>query len=72
MLLAVHAFLPVARLYERMIASGDPDAKHENFRNRFEEIRRINPEGAEVLLDAARPTAVGRGLIEEIRRWDDY
>ena len=47
------------------------DAKHENFRNRFEEIRRINREGAEVLLDAARPTAVGRGLIEEIRRWDD-
>ena len=71
-LLAVHAFLPVARLYERMIASGDPEAKHEDFRGRFAEIRRINHEGAEVLLDAARPTQVGRGLIEEIRRWDQY
>src|SRR5262249_40938755 len=41
-LLAVHAFLPVARLYERMIASGDPEAQNDSFRGRFAEIRRIN------------------------------
>ena len=71
-LLAVHAFQPVARLYEKMIEDGAPEAAHESFRGRFAEVRRINQEGAEVLLRAARPTAVGRGLLEEIRRWDEY
>ncbi len=71
-LLAVHAFLPVARLYERMIASGDPEADHEGFRGRFAEIRRINREGAQLVLAEARPTEVGRGLVEEIGRWDAY
>jgi HEXXH motif-containing protein len=71
-LLAVHAFLPVARLYERMIASGDPEANHDGFRARFAEIRRINREGAQILLEAARPTTVGRGLLDEIQRWDEH
>ena len=71
-LLAVHAFQPVARLYERMIAAGDHEADHEDFRRRFADIRRINREGAQVILDAGRPTPVGRGLLDEIRRWDEH
>jgi len=71
-LLAVHAFLPVARLYERMIEEGDAAASSEAFRARYAAIRRINREGAEVLLANARPTAVGEGLLGEIRRWDAY
>jgi HEXXH motif-containing protein len=71
-LLAVHAFLPVARLYERMIELGDPRSKNAAFHKRFEQIRQVNSEGAATLLENARPTPVGRGLIDEIRRWDAY
>jgi HEXXH motif-containing protein len=71
-LLAVHAFLPVARLYEQMIAAEDPLAQREDFRARFADIRRINREGAELLLKEARATPVGRGLLDEIRRWHEH
>jgi len=71
-LLAVHAFLPVARLYERMIDAGDPEAQNDAFRGRFAQIRKINREGAELLLREARPTPVGRGLLDEIRRWHEH
>jgi len=68
-LLAVHAFLPVARLYERMIAAGDPEAQSQPFRARFAAIRKINREGADLVLAEGKPTAVGRGLFDEIGRW---
>jgi HEXXH motif-containing protein len=71
-LLAVHAFLPVARLYERMAEEGDQSAKREDVRARFAAIRRINREGAELLLREARPTPIGRGLLDEIRRWHEH
>jgi len=71
-LLAVHAFLPVARLYERMIEGGDPRSKRADFLRRFEQIRQGNREGAATLLENARPTRVGQGLMDEIRRWDAY
>jgi len=63
-LLAVHAFLPVARLYERMIAAGNRDLDA-----RFRDVIRINREGTEVLLAHARPTALGKGLLDEMARW---
>jgi HEXXH motif-containing protein len=71
-LLAVHAFLPVARLYERMLEAGDPEAQSPAFARRFAAIRKINREGAELVLDKGRPTAVGQGLFDEIRRWDAH
>ncbi len=71
-LLAVHAFLPVARLYERMIAAGDPEAQNEAFRARFAAIRKINREGAELVLTEAQPTLAGRGLLDEIHRWHTH
>lgn len=66
-LLAVHAFLPVALLYERMIAAGATDLDA-----RFRDVIRINREGTEVLLANARPTAVGQGVLEEMERWDRH
>jgi HEXXH motif-containing protein len=69
-LLAVHAFQPVARLYERMTAAGHPRAQSPDFQRRFAQIRRINHAGADVVLSNGRPTAIGRTLLEEIRRWD--
>lgn len=67
-LLAVHAFVPVARLYEKMQAGGDRRAGA----TRYAEIVRGNREGTEVLRAHARPTAVGRGLIDELSRWDEH
>lgn len=71
-LLAVHAFLPVARLYEKMIEAKEPAAQNDAFLGRFAAIRRINREGAEIVLGNGKPTAIGAGLLEEIRRWDEY
>lgn len=71
-LLAVHAFQPVARLYERMTAVGHPRAQSPDFQRRFAQIRSINHAGASVVLSHGRPTAIGRLLLDEIRRWDDY
>ncbi len=67
-LLAVHAFVPVARLYEKMRLAGDSRASEE----RLAEIVRINHEGLDVLRAAARPTAVGQGVLDELVRWDAH
>jgi HEXXH motif-containing protein len=67
-LLAVHAFVPVALLYERMIAAGDSRASE----GRLRDIVRINREGTEVLRRHARPTPVGQGLLDELFRWDRH
>jgi HEXXH motif-containing protein len=67
-LLAVHAFVPVARLYEKMREAGDTRATDA----RFAEIVRINREGTDVLRENARPTAIGQGLMAELLRWDEH
>src|SRR5690606_21186127 len=69
-LLAVHAFLPVAALYRAMIDQRDALAESDAFRARYETIVRKNREGASVLLENARPTAAGRALLDEIRALD--
>ncbi len=71
-MLAVHAFQPVARLYERMAEGGHPRAKTADFQRRFAAVRRINHAGADVVLNNGRPTAMGRNLLDEMRRWDDH
>ena len=71
-LLAVHAFLPVARLYELMIEGGHPLAKSPVFLERFEAIKEKNHQGAELVLEHGIATPVGRGLMDEIRRWDEH
>ncbi len=62
-LLAVHAFQPVARMLEQL---NDPALER-----RFEQVRTQNREGVSVL-EAADPTPVGAGLLDEIRRWDAH
>lgn len=71
-LLAVHAFLPVARLYEKMIEARHPLAEREDFVARFAKIRKTNREGADVVLGNGKPTEIGRGVMDEIARWDRY
>lgn len=69
-LLAVHAFLPVAALYRAMIEQNDPLASSDAFRARYRAIVEKNRAGAAVLRQHARPTATGRPLLEEIARLD--
>jgi HEXXH motif-containing protein len=65
-LLAVHAFVPVAELWARMSDAGDAHATSARGRARFESVRRGNREGLDVLLANARHTAVGEALLEEL------
>jgi HEXXH motif-containing protein len=66
-ILAVHAFQPIAKLYEVMTAAGDPLSKNAAFQERFRNIIRMNREGSRTVLENARPTAVGSGLFREMR-----
>jgi HEXXH motif-containing protein len=67
-LLAVHAFVPVALMYERMIAAGDPRARAAGFEARRREIVAGNEDGTRVLLEHAKPTPAGRALLAELSR----
>lgn len=67
-LLAVHAFLPVARLYERWLAREESP----QLRARYREVVAGNREAAATLRAHARPTALGAGLLAEIDRWDRH
>ncbi len=67
-LLAVHAFLPIERMYLAMQAAGDPRAASPRFARRLAQIVDTNRRGARTLLEHARPTPVGAGVIEEIER----
>lgn len=58
-LLAVHAFLPVARLHRALLDAGAPEADPARYRAVCEK----NREGMEVLRAAARPTAGGAPLL---------
>ncbi len=71
-MLAVHAFIPVARLYERMLEAGHALSKHSSFEQRFQQIVKGNHEGIQTLLDNAKPTQVGQGVLDELERWDRH
>lgn len=65
-LLAVHAFLPVAELYRRMRDDGHESARHPDFERRMIEIDLKNHEGMEMLRRNAQLTAAGRALFGEL------
>ena len=71
-LLAAHAFLPVARLHRAMLEAGSPDADHE----RYLAVCELNHEAMEVLREAAKATDAGapvlRGMDElERAMWSE-
>ncbi len=71
-MLAVHAFVPVARLYERMIETGRELSKRPGFKQRYRQICQGNHEGLQTLLEHADATAVGRSVLDELERWDRH
>lgn len=70
--LAAHAFLPVAALYRAMLEAGDPLSAHPSFRERFHKIIAVNHEAVSTILEHGRPTPVGAGLLDEFSRLDQY
>jgi HEXXH motif-containing protein len=60
-LLAVHAFVPVAELFLRMWKSGS-----NHVRDRLRDVIQKNEEGLQTLREHARPTRIGAMLIEEM------
>jgi HEXXH motif-containing protein len=69
-LLAVHAFLPVAVLYRRMREADHPNSRRPDFERRLAEIDLKNHEGMEMLRQHARWTATGRTLMAELDALD--
>ena len=71
-LLAVHAFVPVARLYERMLEAGHAASRTPGFERRLRQIVEGNHEGFMTLAEHARPTRIGQGVFDELERWDEH
>jgi len=65
-MLAMHAFLPVAELYLRMRDAGDPLSENPWFAERMRKVIAGNHEGMVTTAGAARGTEAGRGLIGEM------
>jgi len=65
-LLAVHAFLPLAELYRRMRDAGHPLAARPDFEPRMAEIDLKNHEGMEMLRAHARFTDAGVALFADL------
>jgi|GEM_PF-516189 len=66
-LLAVHAFLPVAELYRRMRDAGHPWAALAGFERRLSELDQKNHEGMEMLRAHAQLTSAGRAILDELQ-----
>ncbi len=69
-ILAVHAFQPVARLYRAMVEAGHPRAADVHWRRRFAAIVAGNYDGTRTVLAHAAPTEAGRGLLAEMNMLD--
>jgi HEXXH motif-containing protein len=67
-MLAVHAFLPVAELYRRMRDAGHELAAHPEFERRMSDVDLKNHEGMEMLRANASFTPAGRTLFDDLER----
>jgi HEXXH motif-containing protein len=70
-LLAVHAFVPVAALYAAMRRADDPLARGPRAEGRIAQVVRGNTEGLALLRRHARPTKAGAALLEELAALHD-
>ncbi|HIA03531.1 MAG TPA: hypothetical protein EYN06_05525 [Myxococcales bacterium] len=71
-LLAVHAFLPVERMYERMILAEHSLCEHPRFIARRQQVRANNQAATETVMANGIATPVGQGVLDEISRWNAY
>jgi HEXXH motif-containing protein len=65
-LLAVHAFVPVAALHAGLVAADHPLSRTGPFQRRRAEVLASNQRGVDVLKRLAEPTAIGQRLLVEL------
>jgi HEXXH motif-containing protein len=65
-LLAVHAFLPVAELYRRLRAQGVPELSRPDIKRRLQTIVEGNHQGMEVLRKNGKWTEVGARFFAQL------
>ena len=70
-LLAVHAFVPVAALHARLAATDHPLARTARFDLRRREVLAGNARGLALVEDQGEPTAIGARLTSDLRRLHD-
>lgn len=63
-LLAVHAFVPVAALHLALFEAGHPIAKTPHFERRRAEVLAANAHGLATLKELGKPTPVGRRVLD--------
>ena len=68
-LLAAHAFVPVAELYRRMAADDHPFVSRGSFHKRFAKIIADNDEALSVLNAHAQPSEAGAQVLAELNAW---
>jgi HEXXH motif-containing protein len=69
-LLGVHAFIPVERLYEQLAAADHPIMRKPGIDERRRLVRERNAAACEMLSLHAQPTAAGRAVLDEIAAWN--
>ncbi|MCB9778810.1 MAG: hypothetical protein H6742_09625 [Alphaproteobacteria bacterium] len=70
-LLAVHAFVPVAAMHARMADQGHPLAALPEFAHRRAQVLAGNARGLRILEDKAAPSAAGARLLRDLRLLHD-
>ena len=65
-LMAVHAFVPVAALHLQLATIGHPLAASPTFRERREQVLSSNSTGIDTLHQLAKPTNLGKQLLEAL------
>lgn len=63
-LLAVHAFVPVAHLHQRLVERDHPIAKTPQFERRRLEVLQGNENGLKLVVAKGQPTATGQKVID--------
>ncbi|TNF26475.1 MAG: hypothetical protein EP329_21225 [Deltaproteobacteria bacterium] len=65
-LLAVHAFAPVAALHQGIAAAGHPEADTAIYRRRVAEVRKANADALATVQAVGKPTELGRRVMAAI------
>ena len=71
-LLAVHAFVPVAALHARLAAAGHPLSQTPRFAERRRQVLAGNQRGAELIRELGHPTRLGARLVGELLALHDH
>ncbi|MGM0578534.1 MAG: aKG-HExxH-type peptide beta-hydroxylase [Myxococcota bacterium] len=65
-LLAAHAFVPVAELYRRMLGADAPESRRESFMDRFRQIIEKNDDALAVLEEHAELSEAGAAVLADL------